>query len=214
MHQAEQQRRPLGDLRQRQHPPCPRRHRLPGRPSPAWSCSTAPGTFAGTSVRGGTACLPMESRLQSDQIKMIRARRSAFLAQFPTRRVGSQTTHAPERLSRYVIIAGCGYRAISADMVGCLFGRRGRRRRTEGLICRWEEAGRGQPAWNHGAQHRGSFRALSHPADGQAASAACRARFSLLESGQRCRLPERVRRRRRDRRAGGWGGPCPGLGGS
>jgi hypothetical protein len=61
---------------------------------------------------------PWKSRLQSDQIKMIRARRSAFLAQFPTRRVGSQTTHAPERLSRYVIIAGCGYRARSADMLG------------------------------------------------------------------------------------------------
>ena len=59
MHPAERQRRPHGDLRQRQHPPCPRRHHLPGRPSPAWSGSTAPGTFAGTSARGGNG-LPIE----------------------------------------------------------------------------------------------------------------------------------------------------------
>src|SRR5690242_7536499 len=103
-----------GDLRQRQHPPCPRRHRLPGRPSPPGAALGCPEPSLAHQYEEERTAYPKKSRLQSDQIKLIRARRPAFLAQFPTRRVGDQTAHAPERLSRCVIIAGCGYRAISA----------------------------------------------------------------------------------------------------
>jgi len=57
---------------------------------------------------------------------------------------------AGQRQSRYAIGPGHSSRAGSADLVGCLFGRRGHSRRTEGLICRCEEAGRGRSAWTAG----------------------------------------------------------------
>ena len=43
-----------GDLRQRQHPPRPRRHRATWTSSPAWSCCTAPGT-ARTTTRSNAS---------------------------------------------------------------------------------------------------------------------------------------------------------------
>ena len=116
MYQAQRQRRPRGDLRQRQHPPCPRRHRLPGRSSPPGAALSAR-NLHGTSARGGNG-LPIEIRApersnQDDPGAPFGLSSPAPNA--PSRR-SDHSRH--QRLSHCVIIAGCGV-PREIRLIGC-----------------------------------------------------------------------------------------------